>query len=96
MLNKIKSGIGMSTLGLALMVSSGNASAAGPVTFLWYDADYYTLLVSTSGGGGCGATSATIPAANIAGAVAILASAEASGRNVDIRCDLGYMSVQMY
>ena len=98
MLNKVKNGIVMSALGLALMVSSSVASAAsgtGLVTYFSYYANYYTLLVS-AGGVSCGVTSGNMPPENIAGAVAILASAKASGRNVSISCDgTGYFWVSM-
>jgi hypothetical protein len=95
MFNKIKNGMVMSTLGLALTVFSSNAfSASGPVTYLWYYANYYTLLV-TAGGVSCGYTTGNMPAENIAGAIAILASAKANGKNVTLSCPVNSGTLQV-
>lgn len=94
MFNKVKNGIVTSTLGLTLTVFSSNAFSAGPVTFLWYEASFYTLLV-TAGGVSCGFQTQNIEPAKIAGAVAILATAKATGKNVTISCNSGSFQVSM-
>lgn len=86
MFNKIKNGMVMSTLGLALTVFSSNAfSASGPVTFLWYStgANYYTLLF-TVGNLSCGYQQTNIGPEYIDATIAILATAKANGKNVSV------------
>lgn len=97
MFPKIRNGVIGATLGLALTVFSANAFAAsGPVTYMWYYANYYTLLV-TAGGVSCGYTTNNIEPAKIAGAIAMLAAAKANGTNVSLTCPVnsGILQITM-
>jgi hypothetical protein len=97
MFPKIRNGIIGSALALVLTVFSATASAAsGPVTYLFYYANYYTLLV-TAGGVSCGYTTNNIEPAKIAGAIAMLASAKANRTNVSLYCPVnsGMLQISM-
>ena len=96
MIKNLKNGAAAVSLGIAMALFSGSAfSAPGPVTYLWYYANYYTLLV-TAGGVSCGMTVNNAPAANIAGVISILAAAKANGTNVSLDCTNDRLQINMH